>query len=77
MAEEKKENFETRMKRLQTIVTQLEEGTLPLEQGMALYKEGIECAKICTDLLENARHELTVWKDGQEVPLDLQKTSEP
>lgn len=37
----KKENlFEKKMARLQEIVSALESGDLPLEEGMALYKEG-------------------------------------
>lgn len=63
--------FETSMARLQEIVAALESGEQPLEQGMALYKEGVACARLCREKLEKARHELEVWQDGEARPLDL------
>ncbi|MBO4301445.1 MAG: exodeoxyribonuclease VII small subunit [Desulfovibrio sp.] len=65
------DTFEQRMNRLQEIVTALENGDLPLEKGMALYKEGAACARLCREQLEKARHELEVWQDGQAKPMDL------
>ncbi len=64
-------DFEGRMERLQEIVTALEEGRLPLEEGMALYKEGVECSRLCREQLEKARHQLTIWQDGEEKDLIL------
>ncbi|MEG2173477.1 MAG: exodeoxyribonuclease VII small subunit [Desulfovibrionaceae bacterium] len=62
MAREKKntvsESFETRLARLQEIVTHLETGSLPLEQGLTLYKEGMELSKLCRGQLEQARNEI-------------------
>ena len=50
--------FEERMARLQEIVEALEE-------GMALYQEGMECSLQCRRQLEQARQQLTVWQEGQ------------
>lgn len=62
----KKENlFEKKMARLQEIVSALESGDLPLEEGMALYKEGAACSRFCREQLEKARHELSLWQDGE------------
>lgn len=62
----KKENlFEKKMARLQEIVSALESGDLPLEEGMALYKEGAACSRFCREQLEKARHELSLWHDGE------------
>lgn len=67
----KKENlFEKKMARLQEIVNALESGDLPLEEGMALYKEGAECSRFCREQLEKARHELSLWQDGELKPLN-------
>ncbi|MGE9985156.1 exodeoxyribonuclease VII small subunit [Desulfovibrio sp. SGI.169] len=61
-----KENlFEKKLARLQEIVSALESGDLPLEKGMALYKEGAECSRFCRERLEKARHELSLWRDGE------------
>ena len=62
----KRENlFEKKMARLQEIVSALESGDLPLEEGMALYKEGVACSRFCREQLEKARHELSLWQDGE------------
>lgn len=61
--------FEKKLARLQEIVAALESGDLPLEKGMALYKEGAGCARYCRQQLDKARHELEVWQDGQARPM--------
>ncbi|WP_147822275.1 exodeoxyribonuclease VII small subunit [Salidesulfovibrio onnuriiensis] len=58
------QTFEQRLERLREIVERLERGELPLEQGVALYKEGLELAKGCGRQLENARHEVKVVSEG-------------
>ena len=63
--------FEKSLERLQEIIAALERGDLPLEEGMALYKEGAECARRCREQLNRARHELEVWQDGEPRPLTL------
>ena len=64
--------FEKKMARLQEIVAALESGDLPLEKGMALYKEGATCARYCRQQLDKARHELEVWQDDQARPMSGQ-----
>lgn len=64
MAKEVKETFEGRLERLKDVVEKLERGDLPLEDGVALYKEGLELVKACGRQLENARHEVKIVSDG-------------
>ena len=72
----KKENlFEKKMARLQEIVSALESGDLPLEEGMALYKEGAACSRFCREQLEKARHELSLWQDGELKSLNPDEAS--
>lgn len=59
-----KETFEDRLERLKTIVERMERGDLPLEEGVALYKEGLELAKSCGKQLESARHEVKIVSEG-------------
>jgi len=59
-----KDTFENRLERLKAIVEKLERGDLPLEDGVALYKEGLELAKACGKQLETARHEVKVVSEG-------------
>ncbi|MBQ7585016.1 MAG: exodeoxyribonuclease VII small subunit [Desulfovibrionaceae bacterium] len=65
--------FEERLERLQQIVNDLDSGKLSLQKGMDLYQEGMDCAKGCRELLEVAKHQLSVWKEGQEKALDPDK----
>ncbi|HKK32727.1 MAG TPA: exodeoxyribonuclease VII small subunit [Desulfomicrobiaceae bacterium] len=60
----KKQNFEQRIERLKTIVSALEQEDLPLQEGVALYKEGLTLATACTKELEQARHTVSVVSDG-------------
>ncbi|WP_319581796.1 exodeoxyribonuclease VII small subunit [uncultured Pseudodesulfovibrio sp.] len=56
--------FEDRLDRLKLVVEQLERGDLPLEEGVALYKEGLELVKACGKQLETARHEVKIVSEG-------------
>ncbi len=58
MAKKNAPDFEQQMQRLTAIVQELERGDLPLEENVALYKEGRMLAKSCKALLENARNEI-------------------
>ncbi len=57
-------NFEDQLTRLRTIVDALEDGELPLEKGVALYKEGLTLAKSCRATLEKAQNEVTQYQEG-------------
>jgi exodeoxyribonuclease VII small subunit len=52
--------FEGKMRRLQAIVQELEKTDLPLERNVALYKEGRTLVKECGEMLEKARHEISL-----------------
>lgn len=56
--------FEDRLERLKLVVERLERGDLPLEEGVALYKEGLELVRACGKQLETARHEVKLVSDG-------------
>jgi exodeoxyribonuclease VII small subunit len=47
-------NFEDSLKKLETIVTQLEDGDLPLEQSLKLFEEGVGLAAVCKQELDAA-----------------------
>jgi exodeoxyribonuclease VII small subunit len=47
-------NFEDSLRKLETIVTQLEDGDLPLEQSLKLFEEGVGLAAICKKQLDEA-----------------------
>ncbi|MCR5813987.1 MAG: exodeoxyribonuclease VII small subunit [Desulfovibrio sp.] len=65
-------NFEKQFSRLQAIVQELESESLALEKGMALYREGMLCSQNCASMLENARHQLQKWQNGEAQPLNVE-----
>ena len=61
MAEEKKEvEFETALKKLETIVENLETGDMSLEQALKQYEEGVRMADICSKRLTEADKKVEV-----------------
>jgi exodeoxyribonuclease VII small subunit len=47
-------NFEQSLARLEKIVEALDDGNLPLERSLALFKEGTKLARACRELLTEA-----------------------
>ena len=47
-------SFEQAVARLETIVRQLEDGSLPLQQTLALFEEGTMLGRRCQELLDLA-----------------------
>lgn len=62
--------FETAYAELQTIVSQLESGALPLEDSVALYERGRQLSAHCQTLLDQAELRVTqLTADGRVEPL--------
>jgi exodeoxyribonuclease VII small subunit len=51
---EKAPSFEKALERLEEIVGFLDDGNMPLEESLALFKEGTKLAKLCRSLLAEA-----------------------
>lgn len=62
-----KENFEESMKKLETIVTELENGNLNLDESVKKFEEGMKVAKQCNNILEDAEKKITILleEDGE------------
>jgi exodeoxyribonuclease VII small subunit len=56
--------FERALDELETIVAQMEDGTLSLDQSLAAYKRGAELVKVCETALERAKEQVRVL-DGE------------
>ncbi|AND41377.1 MULTISPECIES: exodeoxyribonuclease VII small subunit [Cytobacillus] len=67
MADEKQLSFEQAMEELEVIVEKLEEGDVPLEEAINIYKKGMELSKLCHDKLKNVESQLTeiLAEDGR------------
>ena len=62
-----KENFVESMKKLETIVTELENGNLNLDESVKKFEEGMKIAKQCNNILEDAEKKITILleEDGE------------
>ena len=52
--------FEQALEELETIVRQMEDGTLSLDQSLAAYKRGAELVKVCETALEHVKEQVRV-----------------
>lgn len=72
-----KMTFEQRLQRLQSVVERLESADLPLEESVALYKEGLALSRACREQLDKARNEVRILsEDGRLVPFEAEQCLE-
>ncbi len=74
-------DFETALKSLEDIVSQLEAGDLALDRALELFEEGVKISRFCNTKLEEAERKVeTLIKaaDGsmKEVPFSADQTVE-
>ena len=54
-----KMTYEQAVGRLEEIVTELQNGSLPLEESLKLYEEGAKLSEFCQKILKEARQRIT------------------
>lgn len=69
MKEEKDFNFEETMQKLETIVQELENGNLNLDDSIKKFEEGIKLSKSANSYLEEAEKKITVLVKGKDGEL--------
>jgi len=73
--------FEQALERLETIVSEMESGTLPLEDMMKRFEEGRALAKLCSTKLNQVEKRIEILvKEGDEVvarPFEGERESAP
>ncbi len=62
-------DYEAAMARLQEVVAALEAGDLPLERGVALYKEGLGLSRACRERLRTARPRTAAHGPQRDTPV--------
>lgn len=65
-------SFDQAIQQLEEIVRQLEQGDVPLEDAISLYKKGMEMSTVCHEKLHNAEKQLISIMDdsGEKVPFE-------
>jgi exodeoxyribonuclease VII small subunit len=62
--QQKKITFEEALTELETIASQLEEGTLGLDDSITRFEKGIELARFCREKLEEAERKIEILQKG-------------
>ena len=62
--------FEDAMEKLEKIVTELEEGGLPLEKSLKKFEEGIKLSRFCSKKLKEAERKIQLLTKTAEGELE-------
>ncbi|MBA9027380.1 MULTISPECIES: exodeoxyribonuclease VII small subunit [Bacillaceae] len=67
MSKEKELTFEQAMEELEQVVEKLEEGDVPLEEAISIYKKGMDLSRLCHTKLKSVEEQLTqiLREDGE------------
>lgn len=65
-------DFETALAELEAIVSQMETGSLPLDQSLAAYEKGVRLARFCQSRLDVAEEQVKVLQGDLLRPLDAE-----
>ena len=60
--------FEEALKQLEAIVSRLEIGDLPLEEGLSIFEEGVRLTKLCSVRLSEAEQRVNILVRSAEPP---------
>ena len=63
--------FEDALKKLETIVEDLEKGDLTLDEALKKYQEGIELSRACSQRLESAKKKIDVLVKNKKGEFEL------
>ena len=73
---EKNKDFESSLKKLEKIVSELEGGDLPLEKSIKAFEEGIKLTRHCQKMLSDAELKIKKLVDSEDGPFDLESFDE-
>lgn len=68
--------FEDALKRLEKIVTDLEDGNLSLDDALERYEEGIRLSKTCAKKLDAARKKVEILLKSEDGSVELREFDE-
>ena len=68
--------FEASLKELETIVKQLEEGDMPLEDSLKLFEAGVRLSRECRERLANAERRIEVLMKEADGSISLEPIGE-
>lgn len=69
-------SFEQQLNELETLVNQLEQGDVPLEQALAAFEKGMALSKQCSTLLNQAEQRISELMNQATPSTDLTPRSD-
>lgn len=66
----KQPSFEDKLMELEGLVRKMEEGSMPLEETLAAYEQGIQLSKMLTAELTAAEKRMLELSGGQVTPME-------
>ena len=70
--QENNKDFETSLKKLEKIVSDLENGELSLEESIKAFEEGVKLTKHCQNLLSKAEIKIQKLVESKDGSIDLE-----
>ena len=64
---DKKQNFESNLKKLEEVVKELEGNDVSLEDMLSLFEQGIRLTKECTTALDEAEQKISILMKNRET----------
>ena len=64
--------FEEALKKLETVVSELESGNLPLEVSLARYEEGVKLIRLCQKKLSEAKKRIEILVKTKEGKVKIE-----
>ena len=66
----KQPSFEDRLLELEALVRKMEEGSMPLNETLTAYEEGIKLSKLLTEELSAAEKRMLELSGGEVIPME-------
>lgn len=64
-------SFEAKLAELESLVRQMEQGSMPLDTSLEAFEKGVKLAKDCHAILDTASQKVTeIKQSGEEAPFD-------
>lgn len=69
--------FEQALQQLESAVSRLEKGSMPLDEALTCFEQGVQSANLCRKLLQQAETQVEVLSRQADGEFGTQRFSEP
>ncbi|OOB77072.1 MAG: exodeoxyribonuclease VII small subunit [Epulopiscium sp. Nuni2H_MBin003] len=65
-----KKTFERSLQELEGIINKLEQGEITLDDTIKKYKQGMELANACANMLKEAEQQISIYEGNEFIPFN-------